>query len=78
MVNILFKIPAIHCNHCSHTIKMELSELEGVGSVQVDVAKKEVALTFEPPASEQKYLVRFFGKTIIFLHWLITLLFLNP
>ncbi len=54
MKNILFKIPAIHCNHCSHTIKMELSELEGVGSVQVDVAKKEVAITFEPPASEQK------------------------
>ena len=54
MKNILYKIPAIHCGHCSHTIKMELSELEGVESVQVDVAKKEVAITFESPASEQK------------------------
>ena len=54
MKNILYKVPAIHCNHCSHTIKMELSELEGVESVRVDVVKKEVALTFEPPASEQK------------------------
>ena len=54
MKNISYKIPAIHCNHCSHAIKMELSELEGVGSVQVDVAKKEVAITFESPASEQK------------------------
>lgn len=54
MKNILYKIPAIHCDHCSRTIKMELSELEGVESVQVDVAKKEVALTIKPPASEQK------------------------
>jgi len=54
MKNILFKIPAINCSHCSHTIKMELSELEGVESVQVDVAKKEVVLTYEEPASEQE------------------------
>jgi len=33
---------------------MELSELEGVDSVQVDVDKKEVALTFGAPASEQE------------------------
>lgn len=54
MKNILYKIPAIHCNHCSRTIKMELSEIEGVELVQVDVVKKEVALTFRPPASDQK------------------------
>jgi len=54
MKNILYKIPAIHCNHCSHTIKTELSELEGVESVQVDVAKKEVALTFEAPTNERE------------------------
>jgi len=54
MKNKLYRVPAIHCNHCSHTIKMELSELEGVESVQVDVDKKEVALTFEAPASEQE------------------------
>jgi len=33
---------------------MELSELDGVEFVQVDVAKKEVAITFKSPASEQK------------------------
>jgi len=54
MKNISYKVPAIHCRHCAHTIKIELSELEGVGSVQVDVDKKEVALTLEAPASEQE------------------------
>ena len=54
MKNILYKVPAIHCGHCAHTIKMELTEFDGVESVQVDVNKKEITVTFEPPASEQK------------------------
>jgi len=54
MKNISYKVPAIHCNHCTHTIKMELSEINGVESVYVDVIKKEIAVTFEPPASQQK------------------------
>ena len=54
MKNISYQVSAIHCKHCVHTIKMELSDLEGVESVQVDVNKREVAVTFEPPASEQK------------------------
>ncbi len=54
MKNISYKVPAIHCNHCAHTIKMELSEINGIESVQVDVNKKEITVTFEPPASEQK------------------------
>jgi len=33
---------------------MELSEINGVESVYVDVIKKEIAVTFEPPASQQK------------------------
>jgi len=33
---------------------MELSEINGIESVQVDVNKKEITVTFEPPASEQK------------------------
>ena len=54
MKNISYKVPAIHCKHCAHTIKMELSDLEGVESVQVDINKKEVTVTFEPPANEQQ------------------------
>ena len=54
MKNISYKVPAIHCNHCAHTIEMELSEFKGVESVQVDVNKKEIAVTYEQPASEQE------------------------
>jgi copper chaperone CopZ len=32
---------------------MELSELKGIESVHVDVNKNEIAVTIEPPASEQ-------------------------
>ena len=54
MKNISYKVPAIHCSHCAYTIKMELSEFKGIESVQVDVNKKEITVTFDPPASEQK------------------------
>ena len=54
MENIILKIPAIHCDHCAHTIKNELSELEGVNSVDVDKNKKEISIAFGPPANEQE------------------------
>jgi len=54
MKNISYKVPSIHCNHCAHTIKLELSEIKGVEPVQVDVNEKEIAVAYEQPASEQK------------------------
>jgi copper chaperone len=54
MENLVFNVPAIHCNHCAHTIKMELTDLEGVHSVDVDTEKKEISVVFEPPANEQE------------------------
>lgn len=47
-----YSIPAIHCMHCTHTIQMELGELEGVKDVHADVENKKVEVTFEAPASE--------------------------
>ena len=54
MENLLLNIPAIHCDHCVHTIKMELSEMEGVKSVDVDANKKTANVSYDLPASEQK------------------------
>ena len=54
MKTILIKVPAIHCSHCAHTIKLELSELQGIKTVEVDVDKKEIIISFEQPATEQK------------------------
>ena len=53
MENIQLSIPAIHCGHCVHTIKMELSDLDGVRSVDIDEANKVASISFGPPATEQ-------------------------
>jgi len=52
MTTVTYSIPAIHCHHCTHTIEMELGELEGVRAVKADMDAKKVQVTFEPPASE--------------------------
>jgi copper chaperone len=54
MTTVTYNIPAIHCGHCTHTIEMEVGELQGVQSVKADQGTKRVQITFEPPASEEK------------------------
>jgi copper chaperone len=53
MNTITFNIPNISCNHCVHTIQMEVSDLEGVKTVVADDIAKTATITFEPPASEE-------------------------
>lgn len=48
------KVPNISCNHCVMTIKNELSELDGVKSVEGDADKKQVTVAFDPPASLER------------------------
>jgi Cu+-exporting ATPase len=52
MTTVTYSVPAIHCGHCTHTIEMEVGELQGVRSVKADEASKKVQITFEAPASE--------------------------
>ena len=33
MTTVTYSVPGIHCMHCTHTIEMEVGELEGVKSV---------------------------------------------
>ena len=54
MTTVTYTIPAIHCGHCTHTIEMEVGELQGVQSVKADEASKKVEITFDMPASEDK------------------------
>jgi len=54
MTTITYKIPNISCNHCVHTIKMEVGEIEGVKSVDANAATKMVTIEFEQPADEEK------------------------
>jgi copper chaperone CopZ len=54
MTTVTYSIPAIHCHHCTHTIEMELGELEGVKSVKADMESRNVHGAFEPPATEDR------------------------
>jgi len=54
MTTITFLVPNISCNHCVHTIQSELTELNGVAKVEASADKKQVKVTFEPPATEEK------------------------
>ncbi len=54
MTTVTYNVPAIHCGHCTHTIEMEVGELQGVQSVKADQASKQVEITFDVPASEEQ------------------------
>lgn len=54
MNTVTFSVPAIHCNHCTHTVSMELSELEGVSRVEADLESKMVTVQYDSPATEQE------------------------
>lgn len=54
MTTVTYSVPAIHCGHCTHTIEMEIGELQGVQSVKAEEATKKVTITFDAPADEAK------------------------
>ncbi len=54
MTTVTYSVPAISCNHCTHTIELEVGELEGVQAVKAEVDSKNVTITFDNPANEEK------------------------
>lgn len=54
MTTVTYTVPAIHCGHCTHTIEMEVAELQGVQSVKAEQDSKKVVITFDAPADESK------------------------
>lgn len=54
MATVIYDVPTISCNHCKHTIETELSELQGVKSVNADVPGQRVVVVFEAPADKDK------------------------
>jgi copper chaperone len=44
---ITYTVPAIHCAHCALSIREEVSEVEGVDDVAVDLDTKVVAVSGE-------------------------------
>jgi copper chaperone len=49
-----FSIPKISCGHCVMAIKNELSEMEGIKSVQGSPEAKTVDVEWEAPATLEK------------------------
>ena len=54
MTTVTYNVPAMHCNHCTHTVEMEVGELEGVQQLKANLDTKKVEITFDTPASEEK------------------------
>ena len=48
----IFSIPNISCGHCVMAIKNELSELDGVSTVEGDIEGKSVEVEWNTPATE--------------------------
>ena len=46
-----FVVPNISCGHCVMAIKSELSEIDGVNSVEGDPDTKSITVKWEPPTS---------------------------
>jgi copper chaperone len=56
MSTVTYTVPGIHCGHCVHTIKMEIGDLEGVQTVDADLASKEVVVNYSEPATPEQIL----------------------
>jgi copper chaperone len=52
MITKTFKVPTISCQHCVNTIRMELSEMQGIEQVKPDAELKSVEVVFQDPATE--------------------------
>jgi copper chaperone len=51
MTTTTFSIPNISCGHCVMSIKNELSEIEGVKSVEGDPQNKSVTVAWDAPVT---------------------------
>ncbi len=54
MTTVSLKVPNISCDHCIHTIKTEVAELDGIKRVDADSNSKIVTIDFDPPATQAK------------------------
>ena len=54
MNKLTYTIPSISCGHCKMTIEREVSGIDGVTSVEVDVRTKQAVIDFELPVTEEQ------------------------
>lgn len=44
-------VPNISCGHCTHTIEMEVGDIEGVQRVSADQESRRVTIEWKEPAT---------------------------
>ncbi len=54
MTSATYTVQNISCNHCIHTIKTELGELDGVLKVDADLDTKVINVEFQAPTEENR------------------------
>ena len=47
MTNVVLRVPDISCEPCERKVKQALGKLRGVGTVDVDIAAKEVRVAYD-------------------------------
>jgi copper chaperone CopZ len=52
-VQTTYAVTGMTCGHCAHAVSGELSKLDGVVNVDVDVASGAVTVTSEGPLAER-------------------------
>lgn len=57
METISLTAPDISCEHCKMTIERELGELAGVTGCSVDVASRQVDVTYNPAQTSREAIV---------------------
>ena len=53
MTTVTYNIPNIYSGHCVLTITTEISDLEGVQSVEANPETKSATIVFDAPATEE-------------------------
>ncbi len=55
---VTLSVPGMHCAACPITIKKALNKVAGVGSADVDLARREVTVTFDDATTGVEALTR--------------------
>lgn len=50
---VTYNVPGIHCAHCGMSIREEVSEVEGVENVEVDLVAKVVTIRGQELSDER-------------------------
>ena len=57
MTNQVFNVPDIHCDHCASSIEGAVGAIDGVESVDVQIEKRTVDVTYDDAVVEMAEIV---------------------